>query len=88
MEGERMLAGLRCGEVLAELSEYLDGNLSPARARQLQEHVRECEPCAKFSAELSAAVHALRAGLRTPSLDEPTASRFRQRLKQEIPDLA
>jgi anti-sigma factor RsiW len=84
MEGERMLAGLRCGEVLAELSESLDGNLNLARGRQLQEHVRACDRCAKLSGELSAAVHAIRAGLREPELDAETASRLRLRLKREI----
>jgi anti-sigma factor RsiW len=87
MEGERLLAGLRCGEVLAELSELLDGHLNAARVRQLQEHVRECERCEKFGAEFSAAVHALRAGLREAELDAETADRLRLRLEEEISSL-
>jgi anti-sigma factor RsiW len=85
MEGERIFGGLRCGEVLAEMSELLDGTLSPARVRQLQEHVRGCDLCAKLSGELSAAVHALREGLREPALDDAIANRLLLRLKREIP---
>lgn len=87
MDGERMLAGVRCGEVLAELSEFLDGHLNPARMRQLQEHVRACDLCQKFGSEFSAAVHGLRASLREPVLEAETAKRLRLRLKREIPGL-
>jgi anti-sigma factor RsiW len=85
MEGERVVAGVRCGEVLAELSELLDGTLTPARARQLQEHVRGCDPCGRFGDELTGAVHALRTALREPQLESGARDRLRLRLKSEIP---
>ena len=57
---EREVAGIRCGEVLAELSDYLDGDLDPARRAQVEAHLQGCEACERFGADLATAVHALR----------------------------
>jgi len=63
MNGERLVGGLRCGEVLERLSDYLDGDAdAPTRAR-IEEHLRGCEGCARFGGELSATIRALRAHL-------------------------
>jgi hypothetical protein len=43
-----------------ELSAYLDGRLSPDRARWLQEHLRSCDSCNRRSAGLRALAEALR----------------------------
>jgi len=44
----------------AELSAYLDGRLSPARSRRLEEHLRSCAPCRRRLADLRALAEALR----------------------------
>ncbi len=60
MEGERIVAGLHCGEVLADLSEHLDGRLSFDRAGRIDEHLAECAECRRLLGEVTAAVRALR----------------------------
>lgn len=59
-EAERVAAGLHCGEVLAELTEHLDGRLSRDRARRIDEHLEECAGCRRFEGEVTAVVRALR----------------------------
>ena len=34
-----------CGEVLAEVFLYLDGEITPARHDLIREHLDECSPC-------------------------------------------
>lgn len=81
--GERIVAGLHCGEVLADLTEYLDGRLHPDRMHRIQEHVRGCEICESFGSEIAVVVEALREGLREPRGDEGVAARLLERLGAE-----
>ncbi|HEV7506052.1 MAG TPA: sigma-70 family RNA polymerase sigma factor [Thermoanaerobaculia bacterium] len=81
---DRILAGLHCGEVLAELTAFLDGGLPSDRARRIQEHVKDCEDCERFGSEFSAAVFALREILREPERDEAVETRLLDRLRAEI----
>ena len=81
---DRIIAGLHCGEVLAELTAFLDGGLPSDRARRIQEHVKECEDCERFGSEFSAAVFALREILREPARDEEAEARLLARLRTEI----
>ena len=60
---EKVIAGLSCGDVLAVLSDYLDGDLPPASRQQVEDHLRGCEGCTRFGGEFTATVHALRAHL-------------------------
>ncbi|HEY0513434.1 MAG TPA: sigma-70 family RNA polymerase sigma factor [Thermoanaerobaculia bacterium] len=59
-DGERIVAGLHCGEVLADLTEHLDGRLGRERAQGIGEHLEGCERCRRFADEIAAAVCALR----------------------------
>jgi anti-sigma factor (TIGR02949 family) len=59
MTAERVVAGLRCTEVLALLVDYLDGELSPADARQLEAHVAGCDQCARFGGRYAGVVRGL-----------------------------
>ena len=36
---------MNCQDVIRELSEYLDGELSPEARRDLEEHLRDCHEC-------------------------------------------
>ena len=82
---DRVVAGVRCREVLAELSSYLDGELAPWRARQLEEHVQGCDWCERFGGRFGGVMRAFRDGLGEP---EPVAAgvqeRLRQRLRREL----
>lgn len=57
---ERVAAGLHCGEVLADLTEHLDGRLSRDRGQRLDEHLEECAGCRHFESAVTAGVRALR----------------------------
>jgi anti-sigma factor RsiW len=36
---------MKCKEILAALSDYLDGELDPELLRGLQQHLADCNPC-------------------------------------------
>ena len=81
MAVEREVAGLRCGEVLADLSEYLDGELPAERRAQLDAHLRGCDVCERFGGTFSSAIQALRRGERP---DPAEASAVFERLRQRL----
>jgi anti-sigma factor RsiW len=66
MRGERTVAGLRCGEVLADLSAYLDGELDADTRAAIEAHVSGCTQCARFGGQFAAVVTALRTRLAAP----------------------
>jgi anti-sigma factor RsiW len=47
-----------CLEVFERLSEYLDGELSPQDCAEIQEHIRDCEPCVAFVESLKTSIRA------------------------------
>ncbi len=54
-----------CREVFERLSEYLDGELTPADCAHIEEHIRGCEPCVAFLESLKSCIrasHGLSAG--------------------------
>lgn len=75
---ERIVAGISCGQVLARLSDYLDGDLQEAPRRQVEEHLRGCDGCARFGGEFRSTVRALREHLGAPG-GLPAALRRRLR---------
>ncbi|HET9209669.1 MAG TPA: zf-HC2 domain-containing protein [Thermoanaerobaculia bacterium] len=81
MEDERMVAGLHCGEILADLSEHLDGRLSLDRAERIDEHLAGCPECGRLLGGVTAAVRALR---QLP--DEPLPPEIEERLIQSLHD--
>lgn len=50
-----------CGRVTGQLSDFLDGELDAAAASGVAIHLTVCAECARFAAELSATVDAIRA---------------------------
>ena len=89
MKGEREIAGLRCGEVLERLSDFLDGELSEIERAGVIAHLAGCDTCARFGGQVANAVASLRAAL----VDEGTVSdadaraalsRLRTRLEHQL----
>ena len=83
MEDERIVAGLHCGEVLADLGEHLDGRLGFDRAERIDEHLAGCAGCRRLLDEVTAAVRALR-----QLADEPLPPEAEERLAEALHDEA
>jgi anti-sigma factor RsiW len=81
---EKVVGGLSCSDVLARLSDYMDGELPAAERARVEEHLRGCDGCARFGGELSATVRALRAHLARPAeVPRDIADRLRRTLDDE-----
>jgi anti-sigma factor (TIGR02949 family) len=78
---EKVVGGLSCGEVLAVLSDYLDGDLDPGVRARVEEHLRGCEGCARFGGEFQATVRALREHL---SAAAPLPAGLRERIHRAL----
>lgn len=68
---EKVIGGLSCSEVLARLSDYVDGDLPAAERARVDEHLRGCDACARFGGEFRSTVQALRAHLGCADLPVP-----------------
>jgi anti-sigma factor RsiW len=78
---EKVVAGLSCSDVLAVLSDYVDGDLAPAARARVEEHLRGCEGCARFGGEFQATVRALRDLLSTAT---PMPEGLRKRIDSAL----
>jgi anti-sigma factor RsiW len=72
MAENRRIGGVDCFEVLAVLSDYVDGELEAGLRAQVEAHLAGCDACTKFGGEFGAVVQALRERLQ--SSDEPPAA--------------
>lgn len=81
----RVVAGLRCIDVLDRLSDYLDGDLSMEERVRVEDHLRGCDRCERFGGQMASIVGSLRETLREPDpLEEAVAQRLQERLKKEL----
>ena len=62
---ERIVAGLRCSEGLARLSDYIDGELDAADVKQVEEHLLGCPNCERFGKNFGSMVVSLRSAPET-----------------------
>lgn len=84
MRDEREAGGIRCGEVLASLSEYLDGSLDAERMARIEAHLRECDLCERFGGTFARTIQGIREILAQPeALDDTVRARLRERLDRE-----
>ena len=79
---DREVAGIRCGAVLALLSDYLDGDISEEDRRRVEAHVAGCNVCERFGVRFATAVQTLR-GLSGPGDQERVMERLSARLLRE-----
>ena len=70
----------RCRTLFVELSRYLDGDLTPARRRTVERHIKACACCGTMAARLRKTMAVCRAeGKRRPPRD--VLSRAAQRIR-------
>ena len=84
LKNERVVAGLACSEVLADLSRLLDGELPEAEASRLAGHVAGCDVCERFGRRFAGVVRDLRERLGEP---EPLKKEVAERLRARIAEL-
>ncbi|MGZ8833602.1 MAG: anti-sigma factor family protein [Thermoanaerobaculia bacterium] len=84
---ERVVAGLTCGEVLAVLSDFLDGELDHGTRQRIFDHLRGCNWCEQFGGRFAYVVESLRRELSDPTpLRADVTARLRERLAKSIDD--
>ena len=52
------MAERRCKKIFAALSEYLDGELPVRNCRELERHLKDCQPCLAYLETLKSTVKA------------------------------
>lgn len=82
---ERTVGGLRCSEVLAGLSDFLDGELEKSEVEKVEEHLLGCPNCERFGDNFGAMVVSLR---RQSGRPEPVNSELLSRLLSQLDDLS
>ena len=83
---ERVIAGLSCRDVLADLTEYHDDTLSSERREQILLHLTGCDWCERFGGRFAEVIGGFRQGLRdTPPVSPETSQRLWKRLELELP---
>ncbi|MCC6243718.1 MAG: zf-HC2 domain-containing protein [Gemmatimonadaceae bacterium] len=78
---DTVVAGLRCRDVLDDLSDFLDGALPESRVSAIHQHLAGCDRCARFGGEVSRAITALRAEMAMPL---PVEASRAERLKHSL----
>ena len=81
---ERTVAGLRCSEVLAQLSDYIDGELDPSKAKDVEGHLLGCPNCERFGKNFGSMVVSLRSA---PETAHPVDSKLVTRLLAQLDEL-
>ena len=82
---ERTVAGLRCSEVLARLSDYIDGELGAAEVKDVEEHLLSCPNCERFGKNFGSMVVSLRS---RPETAHPVDSELVTRLLAQLDELS
>ncbi len=65
---QRAITGLRCDAVLAQLSDYLDGELQAEDVARIEEHLLSCPNCERFGHNFGSMVVSLRRTPRAPRI--------------------
>jgi RNA polymerase sigma-70 factor (ECF subfamily) len=58
--GEKVMPDRRCKHIFAMLSDYLNAELPVKNCRELERHLKGCEPCIAYLESLKATVEACR----------------------------
>lgn len=81
MASERFEGGLWCREVLARLSQHLDGELSPDERARVVAHVTACDTCDRFGDRFARAIDALRREAPPAAVPDDVGARLARRLR-------
>jgi len=80
---ERRVAGILCSEVLALLSDYVDGELDSVAVENVESHLLGCRNCERFGRNFGSMVVSLREQLaRSPEMQLDVMARLLARLRE------
>ncbi len=80
---DRVVAGLRCRDVLEGLASYADGTLPADLVAKVNAHLQGCDYCERFGGEYAALVARLRELLSEDGADAPAVqARLRSRMHE------
>ncbi len=82
MKNDRQEGGLWCHEVLADLADYVDGELDDARRAQVEAHVAACDNCARFGGAYGEMVASVSRA--APDVPDQVADRLRRALDEQL----
>lgn len=77
----RSATGLTCMQVMAALSDYVDGDVPPDLARAIEAHVAGCQACASFGRDFARLLESMRRQLGPP---DPVPAEVAARLRAAI----
>ncbi len=74
------IAGITCAEVLASLSDYVDGELAVEARQRIEGHVTQCANCERFGGMFAGVIRRVRSRAIAPENTE-AFDRLRRRLE-------
>ena len=75
---------MNCKEIFDRLGDYLDKELDPHLCDEIEEHIKDCEPCIAFINTLRKTVELFRGAGQNENIPEPVSSNLIQFLKENI----
>ena len=90
MSGHSHATGRSCRDLVATISDYVAGDLTPARCRRLEAHLSDCPCCDRFAESLRKAIAVCRASgeVRLPAAVQRRARARIRELLGELPACA
>lgn len=75
---------MKCQEIFEKISDYIDRDLDPGICDEIENHIRDCEPCVAFLNTLKKTVELFRGGIPDKEIPQPVSSNLMQFLKENI----
>ena len=79
---DRVVAGLRCRDLLSRLPDFVGGNLNATEMEGLLRHLSGCVHCEKFGGEYGALVESLKSHATPPIVKADVRARLTQRMEE------
>jgi len=73
-----------CKEIFDRLSEYIDRELDPNLCEEIEDHIKDCEPCVAFINTLRKTVELFNRELPPDDIPKPVSISLHEFLKKEL----
>lgn len=75
---------MRCEEIFQKIGDYLDKDLDPHICEEIEDHIKDCEPCVAFINTLRKTVELFQVAKADETIPEPVSSNLLKFLKDNI----